>query len=340
MGGKILRYIFFAVLAATAWSYYTLDSAKDVSMTGAASENQAGSGLEQKVLSFTMDGRSPKGVRQWHLEGNSAELIGEDIHLNDLKAVAYGEGVVINLSSNEGVYSKARGEVDLIGNVQVNSDNGFSLTTEKAKWSQLTKEISTDEIVHISGDGISASGKGGMANSDERTAVLREDVEVDLEPYTKVKCDGPLDIDYEKNTAVFYKNVKVRDRDGILFSDKMTVTIDPETKKIAQVTADGNVKIKRGKSYTLSEQAIYTESTKHAQLLGKPRIVIDPQELNEFEKFQNLMDNRDVKKDPALENGEYTTASEKAAGEYTTPREGTEDLSGGAMPGDEIPRDN
>lgn len=241
--------------------------------------------LEQKVLSFTIDGRSPKGARQWHLEGNSAEIIGEDIHLNDLVAVAYGEDTTVNLTSDRGVYRKKLGEVELLGNVEVVSDSGFTLTTEKAKWSQETKEISTDALVNITGKGMVAVGKGGMANSDEKKASLNKDVSVSMEPDTKVDCAGSLQVDYNANIAVFHKDVIVEDKDGKLFADKLTVEFDPESRKLARVTAEGNVKVKRGKSYTISEKAIYTESTKSAQLLGKPRIIIDPEELSDLDEL-------------------------------------------------------
>jgi len=251
-----------------------------------AGEDIMGSGaLEQKMLSFTIDGRSPKGARQWHLEGNSAEIVGQDIHLNDLVAVAYGEDTIVNLTSDKGVYRKKKGEVELVGNVEVTSDGGFTLKTEKAMWSQETKEISTDVLVNITGKGMEAVGTGGMANSDEKKARLDRDVSVSLEPDTQVDCTGPLEVDYNANIAVFRDDVEVEDKDGKLFADKLTVEFDPESRKLARVTAEGNVKVKRGKSYTISEKAVYTESTKSAQLLGKPRIIIDPEELSDFDKL-------------------------------------------------------
>jgi len=235
--------------------------------------------LEQKVLSFNIDGRTAKGVKQWHLEGDSAEIMDDEVHFNDLKAVAYGDNVTINLKSDTGIYRKEKGEVELKGNVKVVSDDGVVLTTESAKWSQVTKEISTEEDVRIEQGKMIATGKGGHANSDEMKAMLKKDVTVTIEPDTKVWCDGPLNVNYAKNIAIFYNNVKVKDKDGELFSDKLSVDFDPTTKKIAQVTAEGNVKLRKGKSYTISQKAIYRESTKSAKLIGKPRVIIDPQEL-------------------------------------------------------------
>lgn len=281
-------YVITAIVAIAVWiSYWQISTKRQETekkkTTGAVKEGSTGE-LEQKVLSFTIDGRSPKGARQWHLEGKSADIIGEDIYLNELTAVAYGDDAKVDLTSDKGVYRKSAGEVDLIGNVEVISDNGFELTTEKATWSQETKEISTDAVVHIKAEGISAVGKGGMANSDTKVAELKEHVMVVMEPDTKVHCDGPLNVDYNNNIAIFHNNVYVEDQDGKLFADKLTVEFDPDTQKLSKVTAEGNAKLKRGKSYTMSETIIYTESTKSAELLGRPRVIIDPGELSDLEK--------------------------------------------------------
>ena len=283
MKKKIIWIVIIVLGAAGIW-FYRGRNAEEKGAPATSGEVK-NAGLEQKIFSFTIDGRSPTGANQWHLEGESAEIIGDDIHLDVLKAVVYGDDVKINLKSDSGVYSKKKGEVDLIGNVRVVADSGFELDTERATWSQSTKEISTDAIVDIRGDGMVARGKGGMANSDERTAFLREDVTVTIEPDTHVDCAGSLEVRYNDNIAIFLDDVRVRDKDGNLFADKLTVEFDPETKKLAKVTAEGNVKVKRGKSYTISEKAVYTESTKSATLLGRPRIIIDPTEISKLESL-------------------------------------------------------
>jgi len=130
-----------------------------------------------------------------------------------------------------------------------------------------------------------AVGTGGMANSDEKRARLNKDVTVTMEPNTTVNCDGALEVYYNDNMATFYDNVRVKDKDGNLFSDRLTVEFDPESKQLDRVVAEGNVKVKKGKSYTVSEMAIYTDSTKSAQLLGKPRIIIDPDEIADLDNI-------------------------------------------------------
>ena len=288
--GKVMKkLIVLLIIAVCAWYVYEnkedFFSAEETARKSQKDDN-ASPELEQKVVSFSIDGRSSRGVQQWHLEGESAEIIEEKIHLNNLTAIAYSEDNVINLKSDRGIYSRDDGVVELMGNVEVLSEDGVTLTTESAKWSQATKEISTDTLVTIQKEGLKAIGIGGMANSDKNIAILKKDVVVILDPDTKVNCDGALEVRYDDNVAIFHDNVRVEDKDGKLFADKLIVDFDPESQKLAKVTAEGNVKVKKGNSYTLSERAIYTESTKSAKLEGRPRIIIDPDELSNFEEME------------------------------------------------------
>lgn len=252
---------------------------------GKGSGGEPSSGLEHQVMTFSIDGRSPKGVKQWHLDGESAEIIDDDIHLKNLRAVAYGEEATVNLTSDSGIYRKEKGEVELIGNVFVTADEDFTLRTDRARWSQNTKEITTESIVHIDREGMKATGTGGMANSEAKIARLDKDVKVDIEPDTQVTSKGPLEVKYNDNVAVFHDDVMVEDKDGRLFADMLTVEFNTESKQLSQVIAEGNVKVKRGRSYTMSEKAIYTESTKSAKLLGRPRLIIDPGELSRLDNY-------------------------------------------------------
>lgn len=276
---RLLNIVIVAGLVALGWMLW--NKKDDTSGGGKKGKTQ----VEQKMLSFTIDGRSSKGGRQWHLEGTSAEILGEEIHLNTLKAVVYGDDVTVNLTSDRGIYHKDKGEVELLGNVVVKGDDGTTLRTQSARWSQNTKQISTNDEVRIERQGMSARGKGGSANSDDKRAMLKKDIVVAMEPHTTVTCDGPLDVQYSDNKAIFYKNVVVVDKDGKMYADRLTVNFNPDTKKLSQVVAEGHVKVKKGKSYTLSNKAIYTDGTKSAVLIGNPQVVIDPDEIGDLENL-------------------------------------------------------
>jgi len=257
------------------------------SKTASVNSPDGGEDIEQTVRSFSIDGRSSEGMNKWNLTGESAEIKEDEIHLYNLIANVFGEKATGEITSDKGIYRKTDGEVELLGNVEVVSDDGTTLETDRAVWSQLKKVVDTDSLVRISRSGMIAVGTGGNANSDAKIAILKKDVTVTMEPATVVDCDGILRVDYNKNTAIFFDNVRIKDKEGMLFADKLTIFFDPETQEFVRGEAEGNVKIKKGKSYTMSEKAIFTESTKHAELLGRPRVIIDPEELAELEKQED-----------------------------------------------------
>lgn len=284
MKKKFLWIIFIVVLAGALWTYRGSLWKKTVPDKITVEKHAGGAdGIQQQVMSFVIDGRSAKGAKQWRLEADYAEIKEEEIHLTNLEADAYGEETTATLTSDRGIYYRDKGEIELMGNVKCVSDNGSTLTTEKARWSQVTNEVTTDDIVHIDSEGMRAVGRGGMANSEKRIAMLMKEIEVMIEPGTKVTCNGPMEVDQHKNIAVFYDNVIVEDKDGKLFTDKLTVEMNPETRTMVRAIAEGNVRVKKGNHYTVSEKGIYSNSTKSIKLLGRPRVVLDPGELDELE---------------------------------------------------------
>ena len=80
--------------------------------------------------------------------------------------------------------------------------------------------------------------------------------------------------DYENNQAYFNKNVKVVSEDGEIDADKITVNLDPSTKRVKEIIAEGSVCIKRGENITYSEKATYIEADKKIVLTGRPKLVI------------------------------------------------------------------
>ena len=91
---------------------------------------------------------------------------------------------------------------------------------------------------------------------------------------TLIVCDGEVQFDYEKNQAYFNKNVKVTNDEGNIDADKITINLDPSTKRIGEIVCEGNVKITRGENITYSDKATYIESDKKILLTGRPKLVI------------------------------------------------------------------
>lgn len=92
---------------------------------------------------------------------------------------------------------------------------------------------------------------------------------------TIITCDGPLDVDFEKNIAVFHDNVVIKDENGKLYADIMRVFFEGEDREISYVKAEGNVIIYVDNKIAKSQKAVYDVSAGKLELTGNPRIQED-----------------------------------------------------------------
>lgn len=206
--------------------------------------------VQQKVLSFNLEGLTDKGAKKWEVMGDSAEAISEnEVGLNNIVAKAYGEDAQATIIADKGVYDKSKNNVKLRENVKATIENAEGMGKEYMDFS--------DQLI-----GTPKSKK--IENPVEKKKTK-----------TEITCDGEVQFDYEKDLAYFDKNVKVISDDGATIdADRITVNLEPKTKKIKDIVAEGNVRIVRGENTTYSEKATYIEAEKRVVLTGKPKLVI------------------------------------------------------------------
>jgi len=166
--------------------------------------------------------------------------------------------------------------------------DGFSLMqyedggTKQWKLSGKSAEVEDDEIkideVSALSYGKEASlklkAKQGKFNRKENLVSLQDDVVAKSTDGTTITCDGPLEINYNKNRAVFLNNVKVKDSKGDIFADRIDVYFNDDTRRVRCVVARGNVRIVNGENITYSEKAIYLVDQGRVILPKRPRLVI------------------------------------------------------------------
>lgn len=225
--------------------------AKEAKAPPEASARASGDPVNHKVLSFNLEGLTERGVKKWDVKGESAEAISEnEVKLDNIIASAYGEEAEAIITADEGIYDRAKNNVKLEKNVHatINATQGF-----------------TGDFVE---------GSDNIKNRAEKSAVKGEKPKKDK---TVITCDGEVQFDYEKNQAYFLKNVKVVNNDGTIDADKITVHLDPTTRRLKEIVADGNVTIIRGDNTTFSQRASYSESEKKVTLSGKPRLILSPE---------------------------------------------------------------
>lgn len=209
-----------------------------------ATADKTSDAVQHKVLSFNLEGFTEKGAKNWEVTGKSAESVSEtELKLNDIVAKSYGTDSKATITADEGVYSKTKNNVILEKNVKPTIENAQMLA-------------------------------GGPPASDTARPAPQAEDAGKKKRETVITCDGDVQFDYEKNLVVFNKNVKVVNPDVTIDADMITVNLEPETKKVRDIVAEGNVRIARGDNITYSDKATYVEADKKVVLSGKPRIVM------------------------------------------------------------------
>lgn len=253
----------------------------------------------EQVQSFSISGFSESGEKTWEVKGRTADILTETINLSDIKGNSYGDEVKVNLKADEGVFDKGSNNLELKKNVVAVTDEGTKLTTQRLNWNAEKELINTDEYVLIEREDMDLEGIGGSAKPDLRTAQLDKEVKLKLKDRsTVITCDGPLEVDYNKNISYFYNNVKLDDGKTQIYSDKSTAYFDPKQRVVTRVFCEGNVKILRGEDVTYAEELTYLPDEGKVVLTGRPKIIIhSTDELMEETKEENQGREAEIKKE-------------------------------------------
>ena len=257
--------------------------------------NISGQEAEQNLADFNLSGFSDKGKKSWEISGKSADIFSEIVKIKDLTARLYRDEEDIELKAKEADFNKTSGFLNLKNDVVITTTKGATLTTDTLNWDRTKQIISTKDRVDIQRQNIIASALGAFAQTDLKKVNLEKAVSVQINPKDSdilnsnnkitITCDGPMEIDYEKNIAIFYNNVKVVKEDIQIYSDRLEVYFlkeKAETTKlqnqIKSIIASGNVRIIKGDNISFSQEAIYEPEEKKLILKGSPRLIIYPEE--------------------------------------------------------------
>ncbi|MFH1190670.1 MAG: LPS export ABC transporter periplasmic protein LptC [Candidatus Omnitrophota bacterium] len=251
---------------------------------------------DQQIGDFSLSGYGDKGKKSWDLAGKSADIFSEVVKLKKVVGNNYAQDDTINLTADKGDFNKKSGRVHLEDNVVITTSSGSTLTTDTLDWDRKQQIVSTLDKVNLTRQDMNLSGQGAQGQTALKQIMLDKDVQLDIQVLDKqvnkkekimITCDGPLDVDYEKNIAIFNNNVKVEKTDLTIYSDKMEVyfTSKQQSDTLAQgaagissslnkIVALGNVRILRGENISYSQEAVYTAIDKKISLTGRPQIII------------------------------------------------------------------
>ncbi|MCU0651564.1 MAG: LPS export ABC transporter periplasmic protein LptC [Candidatus Omnitrophica bacterium] len=261
---------------------------------------------DQQISDFSLAGYGDKGKKSWELSGKNADIFDDVVKLKSITGNLYGEGENVKLTSDRGDFDKAQGKVHLEQNVVITTTSGAKLTTNSLDWDRKNSTLATKDVVNITRENMFTSGRGAYGQPNLKKVNLEKDVTVEIKPQPKdaqsppqesivITCNGPLEVDYEKNIAIFNNNVKVDRTDSQIYCDTMSIyflksgqkeEVKKEKKeevkgaslmantKIDKLICRGNVRIVRGENVSYSEEAIYSALDKKIILSGRPKLIL------------------------------------------------------------------
>lgn len=222
-----------------------------------------------KVYFFSFTKYKPTGEKEIEIEGDSADLLSKTVDLMNVVAKAYAEETPVTITSDEGQYDKAGNLVHLRKNVVATTEDGTRLLTEKLDIFPADKTVKTDVRASVKKQNINIDGTGAEGDSQLKKVAFKKNVTVVIKDGgaqvaegakgpTVITCDGPLNIDYEKNVAYFSENVVAKDDRGTLTADKMEVHYDKTERQVSKIIATGNVVVENPDgNKTYSDNVVY-----------------------------------------------------------------------------------
>ncbi len=211
--------------------------------SGAQISQKAEPQIKQEVYAFKVEGFDENRKVQWELEGESANVVLDEINIRDLRGIYYGDDATFTIFADSAVYNKKTQDIELKDNIVGKTSDGGELVTDYAKWNAKNEEITTDSYVIIKRQNRVCMGRGLVTRPRLKRVTFRKEIEVDIAPDKKIICSGPFEIDHEKNVAIFNNNVKIIDKESETFADRLTVYLNPDTNKVERVVTEGNVRI-------------------------------------------------------------------------------------------------
>ena len=243
--------------------------------------------VQQQLEGFNLNGYTDGGTKSWDINGDTADISDKDIKINNVNANSYGKQNT-NLTAKTGTIDKVSGNVHLEKDVVITSkERGTQLTTDSLDWKRNEDLVKTKDPVQIKDKAMTLTGTGMTAHPNLKTAEISQDVVADVKTISptvsgsgqavSITCDGPMELDQLRQSAVFNKNVVAIEKSSgrELRADKVEVYFDQKNSKIKRMVCTGNVSVRQGNSVTYAEVLTYDASDQKMTLSGRPRLVLD-----------------------------------------------------------------
>ncbi|BBO18905.1 LPS export ABC transporter periplasmic protein LptC [Candidatus Brocadia pituitae] len=266
-----------------------------------------------------------RGQNTFLLNDNLYKIVTPEIEVMDYTHSEQGTQSVF-ITAKEGEMNSTSDEGFLSDNVVVQFDPDTRLHTDHLRYLPEKKLVCTDEPVTIHGKGIKIVGQGCEIDLTNKKMWIKKDVEMEMDGIqndlfflsqdsalqtpqvqenntlspsktgtqevarekTFIRSGGQLTFDRqpEANIMTFNDNVEARKGSSTVFSDKLVIFLDPQTKQTKQAIASGNVlasqgtKIAKGSFLTwdVNTQSAILEDNQKAEFV-KDDLNIDAQKI-------------------------------------------------------------
>lgn len=238
--------------------------------------------VEQKFRGFNLQGYDGNGEKSWVVNGETADIIGNEIILHNVDADSFGDQKM-NIVAKTGIVNQTTGKMRLEEDVVITTESGQRLLTDSLDWHKDEDLVTTEDDVLILGEKLMVSGTGMRAHPNLQIAKIVKDVTVviDTEPEEgavsktlTITSDGPMVIDQTKSIATFADNVVAFQGDQTLKADYMEIHFDQEMSGIQKMVCTGNVEIEQGANKSYAQKVVYIAASKKLILSGRPKLIL------------------------------------------------------------------
>lgn len=235
----------------------------------------------QELEGFNLVGYGEGGAKAWDVKGATATIENNDIKITNVDANAYGDDDM-NVTAKKGHIDKEKGNMRLEQDVVLTTETGAKMLTDSLDWQKEKDLVTTKDDVTILRENMKATGKGVTAHPGLSQAQLNQDVVVEYTPDPQqpsgdaitITCDGPMEVDYAAQTAVFHDNVVAVQGDRRLTADTMQIFFDADQKQVKEMICTGHVVITQGENRSTSDKAVYQAAEKKIKLYGRPKLLM------------------------------------------------------------------
>ncbi len=231
---------------------------------------------KEEAEAFNLINYTDDGHKKWEVSGKSANLMSDLIELTDVNAKAYGQEASVTLTGRDGLFNRQTRDMQLQHDVKAVTSEGTTMRTQTLAWNADRQIAVSDEWTTVERANMIVYGQGVIGAPNLKQVRFQRGVEVDLHPSTTITCRGPLEVDYDKHIARFWKDVHVQDPRGDIWADRLDAHQDPRTRQLLKVQCWGHVRIQQKGQVARAHRAIYQQGSGKISLIGHPKITFYP----------------------------------------------------------------